>query len=323
VLFYKDLRRTPNLLPYLSALSCAFLLFCFYLKWQPWGSRLHLPLFVLFSAFISVVMSTWKYPWLANTVMMILIVSSLPFVLGNSARPLIDYDSKKSILKTGRFDQYFANRSSIKESYLAAADFVNMNKCKNIGLLLGENDWEYPLWVLVRKMGDPIPRIEHIQVNNRSGKMPLVDFTPCILLHSGANGKLFLLSRGGNPYKQEITSASSLTMLSITERATILVSVKNLSDERWTYKGIYERGTNRVGLGFHWLDRDGKAIQEGRALLPNDLDPGSSVVLKVSVQSPSTPGDYKLRFSMVREHVAWFYDRGASPLVLNVKVISN
>jgi hypothetical protein len=268
-------------------------------------------------------MSTWKYPWLANTVMMILIVSSLPFVLYNSVRPLMDYDGKTSILKTSRFDQYFATKPFIKESYLAAADFVNMNKCKNIGLLLRENDWEYPLWVLVRKMGDPIPRIEHVQVNNRSGKIPLVDFTPCILLYSDADSKLFLLPRGGNPYKQEITSASSSKTLSIAERATILVRVKNLSDEIWTYKGIDEKGANRVGLGFHWLDCNEKAIQEGRALLPNDLDPGSSVVLKVSVQAPSQPGNYKLRFSMVQEHVAWFYDRGASPLLINVKVISN
>lgn len=121
-------------------------------------------------------------------------------------------------------------------------------------------------------------------------------------------------------FKQEITSPAPLQTLTVDEEATMQVMVKNIGNEPWPNKGIDEKGTNRVGLGFHWLDSAGKVLQEGRALLPNPLMPGSSVTLDVNVKAPSTPGDYTLRFSMVQELVAWFNDKGAEPLVLKVKV---
>jgi 4-amino-4-deoxy-L-arabinose transferase-like glycosyltransferase len=61
VMYYKELRRIPNLLPFVFALSASFFLFCFYLRWQPWASRLHLSLFVLWSAVIGVVLSKSKF----------------------------------------------------------------------------------------------------------------------------------------------------------------------------------------------------------------------------------------------------------------------
>lgn len=88
------------------------------------------------------------------------------------------------------------------------------------------------------------------------------------------------------------------------------VMVKNIGNELWTNKGSDEKGTNRVGLGFHLLDSAGKVLQEASALLPNPLMPGSSVTLDVNVQAPSKPGDYTLRFSMVQELVARFNDKG-------------
>jgi hypothetical protein len=123
-------------------------------------------------------------------------------------------------------------------------------------------------------------------------------------------------------FKQEITSPAPLQTLKVAEKATMQVTVKNIGNESWPNEGIDEKKTNRVGLGFHWIDSNGKAIEGGRALLPNPLIPGSSVTLDVNVQAPSKPGDYALRFSMVQEHVVWFYDKGATPFVVKVKVKS-
>ncbi len=320
VLFYKEFRQMPNLLSYLFAIITAFLLFSFYLKWQPWGSRLHLPLFVLSSVVIAAVMCNEKYRWPANNAMIVLILASLSSVLCNSSRPFIDCDTQKSIFTSRRYDQYFVNRPDLKESYLSTADFLNMQKCRNIAVTMGENDWEYPLWVFVRKMGDPIPRIEHVQVANRSGKIPLVNFAPCILLHSGTDSKLSFSRDTSNPFHQEINSSSPLRTLKVGEVATMPVMIKNSSYETWPHTGIDEKGTNRVGLGFNWIDGTGKEIQEGRTPLPNDLPPRSSITLEVKVQAPSQPGNYSLRFSMVKEHVAWFYNKGADSFVVPVLV---
>jgi hypothetical protein len=188
-----------------------------------------------------------------------------------------------------------------------------MQKCKNIAITLGGDDWEYPLWVFVQKMGNPIPRIEHVRVANRSGKIPLVNFTPCILLHFGTDTKLSF-------FNQVINSSSPLRTLKIGEVATMPVTIKNSSYEIWPHTGSDEKGANRVGLGFQWIDGTGKAIQEGRTLLPNSLFPGSSVTLDVKIQAPSKPGDYTLRFSMVQENVAWFNDKGADPFIAKIKV---
>jgi hypothetical protein len=121
-------------------------------------------------------------------------------------------------------------------------------------------------------------------------------------------------------FKQQITSSTPLRSLSAGEKAITQVTVKNTGEESWPNKGIDETGTNRIGLGILWIDGNGKAIQEGRTLLPAELKPGSSVTLSVNVQAPSQSGDYTLRFSMVQERVAWFNNKGARPFDINVQV---
>ena len=121
-------------------------------------------------------------------------------------------------------------------------------------------------------------------------------------------------------FKQQITSSTPLQTLKVDEKATMQVTVKNIGNEPWPIKGIDEKGTNLVALGYLWLDSAGKIIKEERAQLKNVLAPGSEVSLDVKVQAPPKPGDYTLRFSMVQENVAWFNDKGAEPLIIKVKV---
>jgi len=122
-------------------------------------------------------------------------------------------------------------------------------------------------------------------------------------------------------FKQEITSSTTVLNLKVGEEAAMDVVVKNTGNEPWRNKGIDEKSTNLVALGLHWMDSQGNVIREGRgAPLPNDVMPGASVSLNVRVQAPPEPGDYKIRFSMVQEHVAWFNNKGADSFVVNVKV---
>ena len=74
---------------YVIACAAAFLLFCSALKWQPWNSRLHLPLFVLSSAFIATVLDVSERRKLATSLGTILLVAALPWVLYNYSRPVI------------------------------------------------------------------------------------------------------------------------------------------------------------------------------------------------------------------------------------------
>jgi uncharacterized membrane protein len=121
-------------------------------------------------------------------------------------------------------------------------------------------------------------------------------------------------------FKQQITSSAQLQSLNVGEKATIKVTVKNTGNEPWPNKGSDAKQSNRVGLGILWLEGSEKIIQEGRTMLPATLMPGSSVTLSVNIQAPSQAGYYKLRLSMVQEHVAWFNNNGARPFEINIQV---
>lgn len=187
IIFFWKNRKEPYLKGYIIALVAAFLLFCMSLKWQPWHSRLHLSLFVLWSPVIAVIMSNAVNKWIANVIMAILVITSFHWVLKNESRPLV---GQNSILNTSRIDQYFSNRPGIKESYYDCALAVSSQQCNDIGLQLGGDHWEYPLWVLIQRSSKQIPRIEHVYVGNNSYKISLGNFKPCTLLKTDKNGKM-------------------------------------------------------------------------------------------------------------------------------------
>jgi hypothetical protein len=81
------LRRSRPLLSYLVALVAAFALFCAVLRWQPWGARLQLPLFVLSSPLCGVVLARILRRRAAAWLAMFLLIAALAWVLANSTSP--------------------------------------------------------------------------------------------------------------------------------------------------------------------------------------------------------------------------------------------
>jgi 4-amino-4-deoxy-L-arabinose transferase-like glycosyltransferase len=91
VLLKKGFRRTP-ITGYWAATISGFLLFCLFLKWQPWHSRLHLPLFILWSPLIGAVVSEYvlkKSQFIVFAVMTGLLMASAPWVVFNEAKSLV------------------------------------------------------------------------------------------------------------------------------------------------------------------------------------------------------------------------------------------
>jgi hypothetical protein len=86
-------------------------------------------------------------------------------------------------------DNYFSTQPWTKYSYYNAATTLNGLNCNNIGLEIGGNDFEYPLWVLIQKVPST-PRIEHVNVTNKSKNIPLDNFNPCAVIKSDKNKKL-------------------------------------------------------------------------------------------------------------------------------------
>jgi hypothetical protein len=178
LLSVKPLRKRLPLI-YMTAVTSAFLLFCLLLKWQPWHSRLHLPLFILCAPLAAVAFSQIRVKWIGNMIIPALMVSSLYWVMCNETRPML---GRNSIFTETRLDLYFACRNpGFRENYIAAADFIKKREYRSIGLATNEDSWEYPLWALLKANSRNI-RIEHYNVNNESGAIQSAPFVPDVLI---------------------------------------------------------------------------------------------------------------------------------------------
>lgn len=163
--FFRDIRST-RILTYALCIIFSFILFCILLKWQPWHSRLHLPIFILAMPILGIVLIRFSRYGILYLLMVLLIFSSIPYVINNAIRPLIGVDS---ILKKNRISQYFKNSPGRQIRYRATMELCKIYNCNQIGLICGANDWEYPLWVIGNSSQDKV-RIEHIGVGNISKK---------------------------------------------------------------------------------------------------------------------------------------------------------
>jgi 4-amino-4-deoxy-L-arabinose transferase-like glycosyltransferase len=193
LLFYckkqKILRNQNYIVSYLLVISSAFLLFCLLLKIQPYQSRHHLSLFLLLSAFVGVVSSQISSYKIVNTIAVILIFTSLPWVFKNQFRPIA---AEANIFNMTRNAQYFINRPWLEKPYVEAAQFVLKKECSNIGLSLGtgvtvgNRYWEYPFWILLPKKKNTLVRIEHINPQNISTakykRYPFNKSIPCAII---------------------------------------------------------------------------------------------------------------------------------------------
>ena len=173
-------RGRPEMLGYLAALAAGAMLFAFYLKWQPWHSRLHLPFFVLATPLIAVIWGPRRSA--AAALSATLLILSVPWVLKNDSRPLLGPDS---VITLRRVDQYFVNRKDLRQPYASAMRYLKEVRCSNIGLWV-DDEPEYQLWVLGGPRRGAVPlRIEHVAVANESAKavrLGRAPFDPCALL---------------------------------------------------------------------------------------------------------------------------------------------
>jgi hypothetical protein len=175
-------RRLPSAPAYLAALAAAFLLFCGALRWQPWNSRLELPLFLLGAPFAAAVLLP-RSSRFAVLLPVVSLAAALPWELSNATRPLLGPDS---VLTTPRFEQYFANRPGLLSPSLGVARVIARNSCDRVGLILGPDDGEHLFRVAIEREAKSPVRLEHVFVRNRSaslasGSHPAA-FEPCALL---------------------------------------------------------------------------------------------------------------------------------------------
>jgi hypothetical protein len=183
-LFAEDETRS-RILGLLVVLCLAFILFCTYLKWQPWQSRLLLPLFVLWCPIIVILLwsENIRFPYL---VFCILLIGFFSFnvTFENRNRPVsvaAVYSSQP------RLNLYFANQPDLFPIFTDIADKVSEAKCHKIGLVFGDDLYEYPLWLAV-KSKDTSAVIQYVHVTNMTFKYQDTGFMPCAIIANAPQG---------------------------------------------------------------------------------------------------------------------------------------
>ncbi|MFC1510759.1 ArnT family glycosyltransferase, partial [Candidatus Omnitrophota bacterium] len=172
----RDKRKTS--LFYLIATASAFILFCAILKWQPWHSRLHTPIFILFSPFIAGALRTKNNNKTIFIICLTLILCSAPWILKNTSRPIT---GKQKLFDVPRNQRYFFNRPDYLNPFHSITQQLNDIGCHDIALTTHGDVWEYPFWPLFKEKLKTF-RIRRINVKNQTATLPTPatdDFAPC------------------------------------------------------------------------------------------------------------------------------------------------
>lgn len=105
--------------------------------------------------------------------------------------------------------------------------------------------------------------------------------------------------------------------LTVQANEVVQVKVTNQSDHVWP-------AGRQIKLGNHWY-RGASVVRwdDARADLPHDVAPGESVELKLTVNAPSAPGEYRMELDMMQDFVAWWSEFGTQPVSREIRVHDN
>ena len=166
---------------YAGSLLVAYLLFGFYLKWEPSGARFQLPLFILGSPLAGLLLAEIR-PVLVPVLLGLFLLSGarLP-LLKNWTRPLM---GPQSLFVISRDDSYFSDMLPLhnREDYREAVDLAARSGCLTVGIDSSGDQPEYVFQALLRAR-NPAVRFLHTGIENASARYyPANSPRPCAVL---------------------------------------------------------------------------------------------------------------------------------------------
>ena len=144
----------------------AIIVFCLMLRWQPWHTRLHLPLYLALCPLASIILKLGDGPLRAGLTGGFLICHALPFVIDNATRPVF---GERSVFLMARKSLYFRGDHEKLAPFEDAARLIKQKRYKLVGLEVGGDDVHYPIWPLLRKATKKTVIFKEVNVSNVSG----------------------------------------------------------------------------------------------------------------------------------------------------------
>jgi len=180
---------------YLALVMGSIYLISVFTRDDVYGIRYQLPFFFAFGPIFGISVNLINKKTLSAFIIVMLLLSSLPWILFNRIRPLIAMrDSSDpftipclagcttgSILNETSSNIIFGSLVEFRESYTAAAEAVSASGCLDVGLLLDSHDPEFLFWWLLDvpesgiriETGTTIPELQRYVDPN---------FKPCTIL---------------------------------------------------------------------------------------------------------------------------------------------
>jgi hypothetical protein len=198
---------------YWIAWLAGVVVFAAVLRWGLWITRFHLTAFALAAPIVA---TAWPQPWShsrrAVALLLLLGLSSLPVlmfnqlselvplsaavqrsaiaafrILGNRPLPLLR--DRASYLAQSAMERLFVQQPPLLGPYQSAIESIARSNASQVGLILGGDSWEYPVWRMLRdrKLDHPV-RIEHVDVSGNP-PWPLGPFVPDVVFWSLGEGE--------------------------------------------------------------------------------------------------------------------------------------
>jgi hypothetical protein len=152
----------------------SWLTFFYFIPWQPWITRLQVPLFALSAPVFALAFAETKKRGIFNRAGKICLVFLCCFALlplfKNSSRPLLYIPglakNTKLIWNTSRLELIFHHKPDIYSNYIAACETISKERANDIGIIIGGDSWEYPLWFYMDHFALNMPNITHQNIES-------------------------------------------------------------------------------------------------------------------------------------------------------------
>jgi hypothetical protein len=171
-------KRNARALCYAGLVLGSFLLFVALLKFQIWHSRFHLAYLLLFSPFVALTLVRAAPYWVGAVLAGSLYAYALVCLRHNEARPIFH----PRFVSLPRESQYLDIQASHWNTPLRRiAEDIVASGCARVGLKLGFDAFEYPIWMMLRQRGFQ-GHIDHYYVEHVSARLASPTTPPCAII---------------------------------------------------------------------------------------------------------------------------------------------
>ena len=192
-------KKAPNLIPLLLLVPIIeFLFFSLTLKWQPWITRLQLPILFLFSFYISYIFGQFtKSNGKLNLYTLIMLGSTTFYafiiILLNPTRPFItNYFTNDIKITDTRFKKYFALYTKCEPDFYTSRKYLKKYEGE-IGIDIGGDTWEYPLYYDIFSKNQQLAK--PLNILNLSKKLNIKKYSNLEIIISSKKDSLYVYNK--------------------------------------------------------------------------------------------------------------------------------